>query len=219
MAEPRTAPDHEPAYYEEEEAWDGAGEDEELPARPRRRLVTPVTLGLTAVVIAAGGFIGGVEVQKHQGGSSSTGGAASGLPAGFAARLGGGGARGGTTAQGGAATGAAGDFTTGSVANKHGSTLYVTDSSGDTIRVKTNSSSKVTRTAAASANGVYPGDTVIVTGTKHSDGTITASSIRATSKTAASSGGGGFFGGGFPGGAPPGGGTTTQGGGTSTGGG
>src|SRR5581483_1881251 len=90
---------------------------------------------------------------------------------------------------------ASGYFTVGTVADKHGSTLYVKDQSGTTIRVRTKDSSKVTRTASSSPKGVHPGDTVIVTGTKHGDGSITASSIRATSKAASSaSGGGGFLG-------------------------
>jgi hypothetical protein len=160
--------------------------EEELPPRPRRKLVTPATLGLAALAIAGGGFIGGVEVQKGQGGSSTP---AASQAASFASRGGGGGARFGPP--GGQQ---AGDFTAGTVANKHGRTLYVKDQSGNTIRIKTSSNAKVTRTASTSANGVHPGDTVIVTGTKHGDGSITASSIRATAKTASASGG--FLGGG-----------------------
>ena len=57
MTRPRTAPDHEPAFYDEEEAWDGAAVDDELPPRPRRRLVTPVTLGLTDVVRSKPGTV------------------------------------------------------------------------------------------------------------------------------------------------------------------
>ncbi|MCW2993452.1 MAG: hypothetical protein JWQ18_947, partial [Conexibacter sp.] len=67
-------------WYDEEE---GAPADT-LPVRPRRKLLTPVSGVLAAVVLAAGGFIGGVQVQKHQGGSGG-GGAAQG--GGFAARL------------------------------------------------------------------------------------------------------------------------------------
>ena len=39
---------------------------DELPVRPRRRLLTPVSGGLLAIVLVAGGFIGGVLVQKGQ---------------------------------------------------------------------------------------------------------------------------------------------------------
>ncbi|MFD0329698.1 hypothetical protein ACFQZC_19670 [Streptacidiphilus monticola] len=44
---------------------------DELAAPPRRKLPW-LTLVLAAGVIAAGGFIGGVEVQKSQGGGSAT---------------------------------------------------------------------------------------------------------------------------------------------------
>jgi len=85
------------------------------------------------------------------------------------------------------------------VANKHGSTLYVKDSDGTTIRVTTTSHSKINRTATASAGAIHPGDTVVVQGTKGSSATITATQINATSSAAASGlaglfGGGGGFG-------------------------
>jgi hypothetical protein len=161
------------------------------PPRPRRRRVTPVTGTLAALLVATGGFIAGVQVQKGQASSPiATAAAAAG-------------ARG--PAAGGAGQGPAPTF--GSVASKKGSTLYVTSPDGTTISVKTNAQSKVTRNAAASVKGIYPGDSVVVQGTKDKDGNIVATQITATSKSAAASGagGGGFgrFGGG--GGAPGGG--------------
>ena len=45
---------------------------EELPRRPRRKLVTPLTATLAAVVIAALGFIGGVQVQKSSAAPSAS---------------------------------------------------------------------------------------------------------------------------------------------------
>jgi hypothetical protein len=152
---------------------------EELPRRPRRKLVTPLTATLAAVVIAALGFIGGVQVQKSSADSTSSPRAA-GL------------ARGGFTPGGG---GGSSDATVGTVANVSGKTLYVTDSSGATIRVKTTSNSKVARTAVAKVGEVHPGDTVIVQGTKSSSGTVTATSLTATAKNA-TSGLAGRFGGG-----------------------
>ena len=152
---------------------------EELPRRPRRKLVTPLTATLAAVVIAALGFIGGVQVQKSSADSTSSPRAA-GL------------ARGGFTPGGG---GGSSDATVGTVANVNGKTLYVTDSSGATIRVKTTSNSKVARTAVAKVGEVHPGDTVIVQGTKSSSGTVTATSLTATAKNA-TSGLAGRFGGG-----------------------
>ena len=52
---------------------------EELPPRPRNRLLAPLPLALIAVLIAATGFLGGVLVQK----GSEGGGATAGLPAGI----------------------------------------------------------------------------------------------------------------------------------------
>ena len=48
----------------------------------------------------------------------------------------------------------------------------------------------MTRNAAASARGIFPGDTVVVQGTKDKDGDLVATQITATSKTAAAAGGG-----------------------------
>jgi hypothetical protein len=190
-----------------------------MPPRARRRLVTPVTTGLVAVLLAAAGFIGGVEVQKGQGSGGGAGATANAGAAGnvtFGAAGGGraGGFGGGQGAAGGA--GGAGNFTFGTVANKSGNTIYVTDSTGKTIRVQTTASSKITRTAANSVHGVYPGDTVVVQGATASNGTIKATTVRATSKTAAASGG--FGGGGFGGGGGGAGGGAAAGGATGSGG-
>jgi hypothetical protein len=194
-----------------EDDWEPAPEERALPPRPRRKLVTPASAGLAAVLIAAAGFIGGVEVQKGQADDGSGGAATGGAAGGRAAVAGGatGAARGGFAGRGGAAQGNA---TIGSVANKRGSTLYVKDSDGNTIRVKTTSHSKINRTATASAGAIHPGDTVIVQGTKSSSGTITATQINATS-SAATSGLAGLFGGGGGGGlGAPGGGASGGGG-------
>jgi hypothetical protein len=144
---------------------------DELPRRPRRKLATPLTATLAAVLIAALGFIGGVQVQK----SSASGTGARGSAAGFS--------RAGGFTPGGAGSS---DATVGTVANVNGKTLYVTDSSGATVRVKTTSNSKVSRTAVSKVGEVHPGDTVIVQGTKSSSGTVKATSVTATAKNATS---------------------------------
>jgi hypothetical protein len=191
----------------------------ELPRRPRRSLASPLTVGLSVVVIGALGFIGGVEVQKRSGPSSSaTGGA--GARAGAGAFNRGGAATGGTgtgattgsttggAAAGGAGAGAAGGgggfggaggATIGQVANVNGKTIYVTATGGNTIRVRTNKNSKVTRTATGKVGDVHPGDTVIVQGSTASSGTVTATRITATAANAAG-GLAGLFGGGGGGG-------------------
>ena len=175
------------------EYGDGASDEDAPPPRPRRKLLTPVSGGLAAIVLVAAGFIGGVQVQKHQGGSGG-GGGASGARGAFAARLGAAGAGGvaatpgsgqGQAAGGGATgrSGAAGSSATvGTVANVKGSTLYVTGTDGTTVKVKTDDNSKVTRNAGAGVASVHPGDTVIVQGAKATSGTVTASSITATAK-------------------------------------
>jgi hypothetical protein len=156
-----------------------------IPVRPRARTFTPARVALSAVLLVAVGFIGGVEVQKRSG--SSSGGAAA---ARFAGRLG------GTSPSSASPSSGA---TTGQVANKHGRTLYVTQN-GTTVKVRTTAATKVTRTGVSKVGAVHPGDTVVVQGTKRSDGTVAATQIRATAKGA---GGGGAFGGG--GGQAPGG--------------
>jgi Domain of unknown function (DUF5666) len=197
-----------------EDDWDPVASESTLPPRRRRRLVTPASAVLAAVLIAALGFIGGVEVQKGRADDGGSGGGAA-LGAGGAGAAGAagvaGGARGGFAGRGGTQ----GNATIGSVANKRGSTLYVKDSDGNTVRVKTTSHSKINRTATASAGAIHPGDTVIVQGTKSSSGTITATQINATSSSAAS-GLAGLFGGGF-GGAGRGGGGAGGGGGGAQG--
>src|SRR6202012_622681 len=60
--------------------WDGDGDDDVIPPRPRGRLLRPVPLALIALIIAAAGFLGGVEAQKGSEGGS--GAAAGGFPGG-----------------------------------------------------------------------------------------------------------------------------------------
>ena len=140
-------------WLDDEEAPDG-----QLPPRPRRKLATPATAGLAAVIIAAAGFVGGVEAQKSSATATTpTGGGAGARTAGFAG--------GPPGAAGRPANGAAGALTTGEVKNKDGSTLYVTDADGNTIKVKTTSNSKVSRNATADAGEIQPGDTVVIQGT------------------------------------------------------
>ena len=179
--------------YDLDDDWEA--DDEPLPKRQRRRLVTPISAILAGALVGALGFIGGVEVQKSQDdGATSNGGAA----AAFAAA--GGGARGAGPQLGGGPGGAQSNATVGSVANKKGSTLYVKDSDGNLVRVKTTSHSKINRTASATPGAIHPGDTVIVQGNKSSSGTITATQIQATSSSATSGLAGLFGGGGFGGG-------------------
>lgn len=106
------------------------------------------------------------------------GGAGSGGATGFGGGSGGSGATGfgggsGATGFGGFG----GSATTGTVTLIKGSTLYVTDASGNTVKVRTSPSSAVTKTVTGSVKTLLPGQTVTILGTQGKDGTVTARSI------------------------------------------
>jgi hypothetical protein len=188
-----------------------------LPPRRRRFVFGKPAALLAALLIAALGFLGGVEVQKHDGGSSAAAASPAAAATGFRGAAGGfrggfGGAAGGAGGAGGAAGGAPSDVTIGTVSSKNGRYLYVKDSNGTVVRVKATSTSTINRTAKAKTSAVHPGDTVVVQGAKSRSGTVTATRITATA--AGSSAGGG----GFPGGGPPGGFSGGGGGGQTAGG-
>jgi hypothetical protein len=205
---------------------------EELPPRPRRRLLgtggNPLILALLGVLLIACGFIGGVLVEKGQTPSSSSSGAA-GLASRFAALRGaagagstptgsssagtsgtvgsgtsgaaGSGAVGGAAGAGGFAGrfGGAGGATIGEVAYISGSTLYVTNAEGNTIKVTTSPAATITKTVKADVHGIRPGETVVVRGSKGSSGAVSAESISASTAGVGLGGGGGLgalFGGG-----------------------
>jgi hypothetical protein len=173
---------YEPIEDDEQDERAEEPEDLELPARPRRRLLTPIPLALLGVLLIAGGFIAGVQVEKGESSSGSTGGVPAGLASRFAAL------RGGTSGSGktpagvpaggfpGAGTGA-GRPTSGTVAYLDGNTLYVTSSEGNTVKVKTSPSTSVTKTVKTKVKGIYPGETVTVTGATATNGTVSAESI------------------------------------------
>lgn len=168
-------------------------DDEPLAPRPRGRLLRPVPLALIAVVIAAAGFLGGVEAQKGSEGGSGSGGfpGGGGLPS-FAKAAAGataeGAEAGGEGATGAATTGAAGGIpsfggseaaASGTVTSVEGHTIYVKESDGTTVAVKVGDGATVTRDSNVAAKKIHPGDTVTVEGAKHGS-TVRASSVSAT---------------------------------------
>ncbi len=187
---------------------------EELPPRPRRRLLgagaNHVALLLIGLLLVACGFIGGVLVEKGQSASSTSsatgggglasrlatlrgagsGGSTSGAGGGFAGGLGalaGGGFAGrlGALAGGGGAT-------IGEVAYISGATLYVTDFEGATVKIHTSPASSITKTVKADLHAIHPGETVVVRGAKGKNGAISAESISVNA--AVLGGGAGLFG-------------------------
>jgi hypothetical protein len=141
-----------------------------MPARRRRRLWGPLTGLFVAAVVGAGCFYAGVRVEKGQL-SSSTSGArrASGLSSfaggGFARALGG---------------GAGGNASFGTVSSVSGKSLYLTDLTGNTVKVTLSSATTITKSLPVSSRSVHPGDTVVIQGLKDSDGTISAASVSDT---------------------------------------
>jgi hypothetical protein len=180
--------------FEEQDAW--PEETEDLPPRPRRRLLKPLPLALLAALAIAGGFIAGVLVEKGQGGSASAAGGGGGAFASRLAALRGGSANvssGSSSGSGLAASGtsgaaglagaarpgaAAGTATAGEVAYAGKGTLYVKTSEGNTVKVTAAAGASVTKTVKTAIKAIHPGETVVVSGSSGADGAISASSIR-----------------------------------------
>ena len=233
---------YEPLEEPDDEWFDE--QPQELPRRPRRRLLgagaNPIPLALLGVLMIAGGFIGGVLVEKSQNTSGSSSAGVAGLAARFAALRGAGGVGSAAGASGASSTGASGagvgstgasgasgastggagaggggfagrfggfggagasSATIGEVAYISGNTLYVTNTEGNTVKVTTSPGASVTKTVKANVHGIHPGETVVVRGTKGSNGAVTAESISVGSAGAAGGGLGSLFGGGGGGGA------------------
>ena len=159
-------------------------EEEDRPRRrPRQRLLAPVPAALLAVILLACGFIAGVHVQKQQGSSASTGATGGARSFGSAAS----GPTGGPPGASGRSAGSSGTQggASGTLAFLSGSTLYVTNSAGNTIRVKTTSGTSVTKTVKATVSAIRPGEDVTVTGSTSTGGAITAGSISVGALTGA----------------------------------
>ncbi|MGA8355056.1 MAG: hypothetical protein WB698_12910 [Solirubrobacteraceae bacterium] len=161
----------------EQEQW--LGDSQELPLRPRRRLLTPLPLALVAALLIACGFIGGALVEKAQTSPGSSAGSSSSFSALRSALGGASGTRGA-----GASTSAnsflsriGGGATIGQVAYVHGGTLYVTNAEGNTVKVSTSEASTVSKTVKGTVGQIHPGETVTVIGEKGTGGAIVARSI------------------------------------------
>jgi hypothetical protein len=182
---------------------DGDDYDEaEFQPRARRR-AHALTFILGGAALIAIGFFGGVLLQKHDDkgtssaasartgrfaaaatggtGATGTGGAGAtgtGTGTGAATGAGGGGFGGGRGGGfGGGAGGGAGGGVTGTVKLVDGVNVYVTDTSGNVVKVATNSASQLTKTDPATTKDVAPGDIVTVRGAQNTDGSYTATSL------------------------------------------
>jgi Domain of unknown function (DUF5666) len=178
-----------------EEEWEGYDSEPDVPLsrRPRRRFLNPGTAALAALVTCAIGFYAGIRVEKNQLsnstsalGSGAAAGARAAARAGASTRTAGPGPA-GRFAGGGGAGGAA---SFGTVSSVNGKTLYVTDTSGNTVKVKLTPSTKITKTQSAGRKAIRPGDTIIVTGAPSSGGATTAASVTDSGNRSGASGSG-----------------------------
>ena len=183
---PPGAPDYQTMPLPQDDYVDD--EDEEwVNQAPKGLRIPPITGILALVLFAVCGFWGGAVLQKHHDKSTrtTTSGAAAfaGLAAGRrGAAAGGAGGTGTGTGTGTAATGAGGGFggrggTAGTVSDVEGSTVFLTDSSGNILKVNLAPTTRVTKTTAGTAADIQLGDSVVVTGAKGTDGSTAATAV------------------------------------------
>ncbi len=165
------------------------------PARRWPRL----TMALAAAAVAAIAFMSGVLIEKNYFAGSASSGAGAGAAGRFAGLFGRGSAGTGSAGTGSAGTGSgaqlAAGVTVGQVKVINGKTFYVTDTSGNTVKVALTGASRLTAEKQVKVQDLHPGDTVTVRGVAGAGGTIQATTV------AIGTAGGSRFGGGASGGA------------------
>jgi hypothetical protein len=162
------------------------------PPPPRRRRLPLLTAGLALCAAVGAGVVFGILIQKHWGGSGGGGSRAATLAPSAASRTG---QSGGSNGRGTGTEGFTRAGTIGQVKAIEGTSLYITDLQGNTIKVTTTPGVRVRVTSKGTLKNVHPGDYVTVQGTQ------TASGYQATSITDSGTespfggfGGGGVFG-------------------------
>jgi hypothetical protein len=135
--------------------------------RSRWRRMPSAGLVLGCLILAAGGFVGGVLEAKHTGTTSATTGGAT---AAAGARTGAGFVGGGGASQGATAT-------IGTVKLVDGSTIYVTTTNGSVVKVTTSGTTKLSVSATGKATDLKAGAAITVTGTTDASGTINATAV------------------------------------------
>ena len=148
------------------------------------------TVVLCSLLLLAIGFYGGMKYGQNNPISSRK------ASAGKAARISGAAGQSGAgaaspTKLGRHGSGGFGSALSGTVANISGNTLYITESSGNTVEVTT-SGSTFTQTTPGSVNDVLPGDTVLIRGSQQRNGSYEATSV--SINPSAGGGLGGLFG-------------------------
>ena len=183
-------------YTERDEGWeayDAQPDGAQLPRRPHRQFFNKRSAALIAVITCAAGFYAGVRVEKSKVSSSGSGGSS--LAAAIAAARGGasGSATGGASGSRGAAgaSGAAGGIAAlfarggpggrgtsfGTISSVRGDSLYVTTATGNVVKVKLSSATRVSKSLNVKRSALHPGDTVVIRGVTNAKGTVSASSV------------------------------------------
>jgi hypothetical protein len=183
------------------ETYDPEQDGAQLPRRPRRQFFNKRSAALIAAITCAAGFYAGVRVEKGQvSGSSASGsslasalaaargGTSSSGTAGARGASGAAGALGALFGRGGAGGGACGGTSFGTISSVNGKSLFVTTASGNVVKVKLSSATKISKSLNVKRSSLHPGDTVVIRGLTNSKGTITASSV----SDSGSGGAGGF---------------------------
>lgn len=162
-----------------ERDWDPDEPAQPLPRRPRRQFFNRKSAAVVALITCAAGFYAGVRIEKGQVSGSSTAlrlpSATGAAPA--ATRSGAAGASrpGGFPGFAGGAGG--GNASVGTVASVNGRTIVLSETSGNTVKVRLSPSTKITKNQSVSRHAVRPGDTIIVQGAPNSKGTTVAASV------------------------------------------
>lgn len=179
-----------PAVPATEPTGDGQGGDAaledfgDLPGRPLRKRMGPLTYLLLAALVACGAFYGGARYGKSSGTSASS----SGFPAGFASRFASSRSGSSSKSPGGGTSffGGLGTAVTGTVKLITGRSFYVEESTGTIVKVATSPVTSISISSAGTVSQLHPGDSVTVLG-KKKGGTVSATSVSDSGNAGASS--------------------------------
>jgi hypothetical protein len=157
---------------------ENSGFEDEFDDAPRRRASRFTRVAVAGILLALA-FTGGVLVQKHHD-RGLTAASAPSFTSGSLPNFGGSGPPNGS---GGGSGGSTGGSSTpaviGTVVSVHGNRIVVRDLSGTKHVVTTTSSTSITPSSRIAAASLTAGTTVVVTGTKSSDGAVRATAITA----------------------------------------
>ena len=143
---------------------------------------------------AAGASAAGASAAGASAGAGAAGASGTGASGAGASGTGGGSAAAAPGAAGFAPGFGGGNATFGTVASINGQTLALTEASGDTVKVRLNSATKISKTESAKRSQIHPGDTITVSGVTSKQGTVSAATVtdsgtRTTGSTSAAASG------------------------------